>query len=430
MDRGLLRVSTAGSVDDGKSTLLGRLLYDSKSLFDDQLATLARASATRARRSGADAGDGPLDLALITDGLIAEREQGITIDVAYRYFSTPTRKYILADTPGHEQYTRNMVTGASTADLAIILLDASKGVVPQSKRHAAIASLLGIRHVVVAINKMDLVDYSEAAFVALREQFGGLIARLGIDSVHYVPLSALHGDMVIERKEAMPWYHGPTLMEVLEHASVVPVKGRPLRLPIQLVSRPGLDAGFVRGYMGRIESGTLRVGDAIVVEPSRQTTRVAQLYRGAQAVTEASAPESVTVVLVDEIDVSRGNLFTHEALPTQMSREFSALLCWMDQQPLDPARRYLVKHTTRTTRATFPVIDYRLDIASLSPSDASGSLQMNDIGRVFLKTRDALSADDFIDNRATGAFIVIDEVTNHTVAAGMIGPSPMDRVHG
>jgi sulfate adenylyltransferase subunit 1 len=430
MDRGLLRVSTAGSVDDGKSTLFGRLLFDAKSIFEDQLVTLAAASTRRARLHGVDDADTPLDLSLVTDGLIAEREQGITIDVAYRYFSTPTRKYILADTPGHEQYTRNMVTGASTADLAIILLDATKGVLPQSKRHAAIASLLGIRHVVVAVNKMDLVDFSGERFEALRAEFGALVDRLGLASVSYVPLSALHGDMVVERGARMPWYAGPTLMDVLENASVQPVEATALRLPIQLVRSPGVEAGYVRGYMGRIESGRLALGDRIVIEPSGHKTTVEAIYRGPDLVREAFAPHAVTVVLADEFDVSRGNLITHEANRTQAAKQFSALLCWMDQEPLDPQRRYLIKHTTRTTAATFPTIDYRLDIESLAPVSANGSLGMNDIGRVSLRTRDVLSADNFLENRATGAFIVIDEVTNHTVAAGMIGPSAMDRVHG
>ncbi len=426
---GLLRVSTAGSVDDGKSTLLGRLLFDAKSIFDDQLEVLA---ATTARRGGVGGNreiDHAHDLALVTDGLMAEREQGITIDVAYRYFSTPVRKFILADTPGHEQYTRNMVTGASTASLTIVLLDASKGVLPQSKRHAAIAALLGIEHVVVAINKMDLVDFSEQRFNLLRDEFAALTASMGLTDVRCIPVSALLGDMVVERGSNMPWYQGPTLLELLETSPVAMPVDAELRFPVQLVSRPGKEGGYVRGYMGRIESGQIKVGQRIRVEPSGRSASVASIYLGAQTVESAQAPSSITLVIDEDLDISRGDLITLEQQPTQLNKTFSAMVCWMDEEALDLRRPYLIKHTTRSTRAAITAIDYRLDIASLR-SSAADALHMNDIGRIQFKTREALSADDYSVNRSTGAFILIDEASNRTVAAGMIGASALDSTNG
>ena len=424
----LLRFSTAGSVDDGKSTLIGRMLYDAKSIFEDQYNNLVR---TTARRGGVGGNvDAVLDngvavdLALLTDGLIAEREQGITIDVAYRYFSTPERKFIIADTPGHEQYTRNMVTGASTADLTIVLVDAKKGVLPQSRRHALIASLLGIRHVVVAINKMDLVDYSEARFDALAAEFEAIAAQLGLAQVHIIPVSALRGDMVVERGERLAWYTGPTLLQCLETVDLAPIENLPLRFPVQLVNRPGLPGTYARGYMGRIESGSMRVGDRIVVQPNGRTSTIRDIVTFDGSLAVAHAPQSVTVLLEDEIDISRGDLLTHASTPARVAKEFDAMLCWMDAEPLSPNRKYLIKQTTRVTKAAIVAIAHRLDIGTLQAvSDdaaAQRGLAMNDIGRVRLRTRDPLLVDAYESNRATGAFIVIDEVTNHTVAAGMI----------
>ena len=425
MTRGLLRVSTAGSVDDGKSTLLGRLLFDAKSVFDDQLTALAATTARRGGVGGNTQVDMAHDLALLTDGLMAEREQGITIDVAYRYFSTPTRKFILADTPGHEQYTRNMVTGASTAALTIILLDAKKGVLPQSKRHAAIAALLGIEHVVVAINKMDLVEFSEQRYLQLRDEFAALAGSMGLLDVRCIPVSALLGDMVVERGTQMDWYHGPTLLEMLEQAPIEESQQSKFRFPVQLVSRPGQEASYTRGYMGRIESGSVAIGDRIRIEPSGREARIDAIHNGLELVQHASAPASVTIVIDQDLDISRGDMFTGAAQGTALNKNLSAMLCWMDQEGLDLRRPYLIKHTTRSSRASISSIDYRLDISSLRAMQAT-TLAMNDIGRITFKTRDALSSDDYISDRSTGAFILIDEASNRTVAAGMIGPSRLD----
>ena len=421
----LLRFSTAGSVDDGKSTLIGRLLYDAKSIFEDQYDALVR---TTARRGGVGGNvdalmdDGiAVDLALLTDGLVAEREQGITIDVAYRYFATPERKFIIADTPGHEQYTRNMVTGASTADLTIVLVDAKKGVLPQSRRHAAIAALLGIRHVVFAINKMDLVDYDERRFETLRAEIVDIATRLGLDDVRCIPMSALRGDMVVERGTHLDWYSGPTLLAHLEAVDVSPPTGLPWRFPVQLVSRPGLPEVYVRGYMGRIESGRVRVGDRVIVQPGGRETTVASIVTLDGTLSEAAAPQSVTLLLADEIDISRGDLIAHASSPATVAKNIEAMVCWMDAAPMARNGRYLVKHTTRTTKAIIDGVVSKLDVASLESRDAEdASLTMNEIGRVRLRLRDPLLVDAYADNKATGAFIVIDEVTNHTVAAGMI----------
>ncbi len=421
----LLRFSTAGSVDDGKSTLIGRLLFDAKSIFEDQYANLVR---TTARRGGVGGNvdevmdDGvAVDLALLTDGLIAEREQGITIDVAYRYFSTPERKFIIADTPGHEQYTRNMVTGASTADLTIVLVDAKKGVLPQSRRHAAIASLLGIRHVVFAVNKMDLVDYDRARFDALRAELEAIAVKLGLRSAVCIPMSALKGDMVVERGDRLDWYTGPTLLSHLEAVDVDVVQSRPLRFPVQLVSRPGIPGAYVRGYMGRIESGTVHVGDRVVVQPGLRETTVRSIVTLDGSLEVASAPQSVTLLLEDEIDISRGDLIARATQPATVVKQFDAMLCWMDATPLVANGRYAIKHTTRTTQAIVHGIASKLDVASLeSHAVTDASLAMNEIARVTLRTRDALAIDAYADDRATGAFILIDATTHHTVAAGMI----------
>jgi len=409
----LLRFSTAGSVDDGKSTLIGRLLFDAKSIFEDQLSTLER---TTRKRGGQG-----LDLALLTDGLIAEREQGITIDVAYRYFATPKRKFIIADTPGHEQYTRNMVTGASTAQLAIVLVDARKGLLVQSRRHAIIAHLLGIPHLVVAVNKMDLVNYSEEAFCAVRRDFRAFAAKLAIAHVHFVPISALHGDMVVDRSDNLVWYKGPTLLDLLETVDLHSDAPTAWRFPVQMVNRPkSPELIDFRGYMGRIESGSVRVGDQVVVLPSGLEATVKDIVTLDGSLAVAHAPQSVTLLLNEAIDISRGDVLVHPGHRPHVSKEFDAMLCWMDSEPLDLARKYLIKHTTHTVKAAFQRLDYRLNINSVSEETGVTALQLNDIGRVRLKVQKPIAFDAYKDNRATGSFIVIDELSNHTVAAGMI----------
>jgi sulfate adenylyltransferase subunit 1 len=415
----LLRFAAAGSVDDGKSTLIGRLLYDSKSIFEDQLSLLERTSQRRGQET--------LDLSLLTDGLLAEREQGITIDVAYRYFATPRRKFIIADTPGHEQYTRNMVTGASTADLAIILVDARKGVLTQSRRHAYLAHLLGVPHLVVAINKMDLVDYAQDVFERIRGEFAGFARGLGARDVTYVPISALHGDMVVERGEHLSWYDGRTLLELLEAADVT--RGdehEGLRFPVQLVARPDASTGRGRrGYLGRIESGTVRTGDAVVVLPSGIASRVARIATYDGNLEEAAAPSSVTLELEHEIDVSRGDMIVHASSASaepapQISQALQAKICWLHTRPLEPRRHYLLKQTTRTVRAAFAAIEHKVDINSLEPVPAGETLAMNDIAQVELRLHEPVVCDEYAVNRSTGSFIVIDPATNATVAAGMI----------
>ena len=411
----LLRFSTAGSVDDGKSTLIGRLLFDAKSIFEDQISSIAKTTKKRG-------GEG-LDLALLTDGLIAEREQGITIDVAYRYFATPRRKFIIADTPGHEQYTRNMVTGASTAQLAIVLVDARKGVLPQSRRHAIIASLLGIRHVTVAVNKMDLVNYSQDVFAAIRRDFEAFAGKLNIRHLHFVPISALHGDMVVDRGENLNWYLGPTLLDVLETVDLHADEAQAFRFPVQLVNRPKTpDLIDFRGYMGRIESGSVKVGDTVRVLPSGLETRVREIVTLDGSFTTAHAPQSVTLLLEEEIDISRGDMLVHPYEPPRVTREFSAMLCWMDGEPLKPTHKYLIKQTTNTVRAKFQRVDYRLDVNTVAKDTSVGEFKMNDIGQVRIKVQKPLVCDAYTENRLTGAFIVIDEASNHTVAAGMILP--------
>jgi sulfate adenylyltransferase large subunit len=412
----LLRFSTAGSVDDGKSTLIGRLLFDSRSVLEDQVANLAR---TTERRGGKG-----LDLALLTDGLAAEREQGITIDVAYRYFATKKRKFIIADTPGHEQYTRNMVTGASTADLTIVLIDAKKGVQPQSRRHAAVASLLGIPHLVVAVNKMDAVGYSQERFEAIRAEFSAVIAKLDFANVHFVPVSALEGDMTVARGKNLPWYHGPALLELLEQVEVKKSTGAPLRFPVQYVAMPGMPGTFHRGYMGRIESGGIKKGDRVLVQPCGLSSTVHDIVTFEGSRECAQAPQSVTLVLADEIDISRGDLITHPETPAQPVRTLDVVLCWMDAAPLQRGGKYLIKHTTNTVKAVVERLDYRLDITTLERDTSATQLALNDIGAARLKLQRPLIVDDYAHVRATGGFIIIDEVTNHTVGAGMVVPSP------
>jgi len=430
-NRGLLRFSTAGSVDDGKSTLIGRLLFDAKSIFEDQLHNLVRTTAKRGGVGGNVAVDLSVDLALVTDGLIAEREQGITIDVAYRYFATPQRKFIIADSPGHEQYTRNMVTGASTADLTIVLVDAQKGISSQSRRHALVASLLGIDHVVVAVNKMDLIGWSQHRFEALCDEFSQVTAKIGLNNVTFIPISALHGDMVVARGPNLDWYDGPTLLELLESADVTTAPDAGLRFPVQLVNRPGISGAFVRGYMGRIESGTVTVGQAVCVEPAGHITRIRDIVTFDGSTVSAIAPQSVTLLLEDELDISRGDVITAVDKRAHVARDFEAMLCWMDVEPLDLSRKYLIKHTTRTSKVVLTGIDYTLDVETLGVDAEAAVMAMNVIGRVRLRARDRLVMDPYSENRATGAFVLIDEVSNHTVAAGMIvACSEVSQGHG
>ncbi|MBK7929540.1 MAG: sulfate adenylyltransferase subunit CysN [Bryobacterales bacterium] len=405
----LLRFSTAGSVDDGKSTLIGRLLYDTKGVYEDQLAAVKNSRINRST--------GEFDLSLLTDGLRAEREQGITIDVAYRYFHTPRRKFIIADTPGHEQYTRNMATGASTASLAVILVDARKGVLPQSRRHCTISWLLGIPHLVVAINKMDLVDWSEAVYNQIRADFLDFVAPLGITGLVFIPMSALEGDNVVEPSRNMPWYDGPPLLEYLETAPIdKQFNFHDLRFPVQYVVRPDLD---FRGYSGQLASGVLRAGQRITVLPSGRTSRVRSITTWEGDLPEAFAPMSVTVTLEDEIDISRGDMLVDPARMPHVSRRFEAHLVWMSDAALAANRPYLLKHTTQTTGATITTLRHRLNINTLAQEHPEG-LSLNEIGLVEIETARPLFFDSYHLNRATGAFILIDPVTNSTVAAGMI----------
>ena len=407
----LLRFTTCGSVDDGKSTLIGRLLYDSKSLLADALNHLERTSANR--------GFDGLDLSLVTDGLQAEREQGITIDVAYRYFATGHRKYIIADAPGHEQYTRNMVTAASTADLAIILVDASKGVSPQTRRHAAISALLGIPQVVFAINKMDLVGWSQAHYKAISEACGELAARLGIAETAMLPLSALHGDLVVERGERMSWYAGPTLMDLLERAhGAHPSENVGLRFPVQWVSRPDGSRG-TRRYVGKIEAGGVAVGDPNQGLPVGHPATVGEVNLCNPKPPRAGGGQTIMLSPHRELDISRGDMFVSPNQPPRVLREFDAELCWLAESPLNISRTYLLRHTTREVRAKIAAIHHTLDIKTLEHTSAS-ELHVNALGRVSLRLAQPVAVDAYTQSRATGAFILIDPDTNATVAAGMI----------
>jgi sulfate adenylyltransferase large subunit len=412
----LLRFTTAGSVDDGKSTLIGRLLHDSKAIYEDQLASV--------RESRINRSTGPIDFSLLTDGLRAEREQGITIDVAYRYFATPRRKFIIADTPGHEQYTRNMATGASTADLAVILLDATKGILRQTRRHAFIASLLGIRDVLVAVNKMDLVNYQEDVFLQLEQDFLELAGQLGIARTRCVPISALDGDNVVERSQRTFWYQGPTL---LEHLETIPLCAgdslESLRFPVQMVIRP--DAKF-RGFAGRIASGVIRPGDGVLALPSGQRTRVRSIVSYDGDLPEAFAPMSATVQLEDEIDLSRGDMLVSPENGPRVSRRFRAMLVWLHENPLEVGRTYLIKHTARQTKVCALRIHHRVDINTLEQELAT-QLNMNDIASVEFEAHVPLFFDPYASNRATGSFILIDQVSNATVGAGMIQEDLSDR---
>jgi sulfate adenylyltransferase large subunit len=417
--RTLLRFSTAGSVDDGKSTLIGRLLYDSQAVLEDQLASVKKSKINRAA--------GPIDFSLLTDGLRAEREQGITIDVAYRYFSTPRRKFIIADTPGHEQYTRNMATGSSTADASVVLVDATKGVLRQSRRHAYIAHLLGVRHIISAVNKMDLVGFSQDVFDRIVEEFQQFADQLGIRNVYPVPVSALEGDNVVRGSKRMPWFTGPALLEYLENlpsGSTLPDAA--LRFPVQYVIRP--DASF-RGFAGQVASGSLRAGQTVTVLPSNVKTRVRSIVAFESEPQSAAPGDSVTVTLEDEVDISRGDMLVGEENAPATGTAFQAMLVWMHHEPLDPHKIYLLKHTARTVRARVHQIRYRVDINTLEQVP-SKKLDMNDIGAVDVKTTLPLFFDPYRTNRTTGSFIVIDPLTNVTVGAGIIERAIEERRHG
>ena len=409
----LLRFITAGSVDDGKSTLIGRLLHDSKQIFEDQMTAIARTSTKR--------GMATVDLSLLTDGLQAEREQGITIDVAYHYFATPKRKFIIGDTPGHEQYTRNMVTAASTANLVVILVDARKGALVQTRRHTYLASLVGVPHLVLAVNKMDMVDYSQTRFDEIVAEYKKFAAQLDLHDITCIPMSALVGDMVVERGDHLHWYQGETLMEKLESVQIDhDLNTTDFRFPVQWVCRPQTpEYHDFRGFMGRIEAGEVSVGDEITVLPSGLTSKIKDIVTYDGKLQTAYAPQSVTLTLEDEIDISRGDMLVkQERLPT-VAKEFEAMLCWLSETPLDKNRKYLVKHTTRTAKCVFKSLDYRVDVNTLE-RHANPTVNMNDIVHAAIKVQQPLVFDSYQKNRASGSFIVIDEATNSTVAAGMI----------
>lgn len=411
----LLRLATAGSVDDGKSTLIGRLLYDSKAVMEDQWAAVEKTSKDR--------GHEYTDLALVTDGLRAEREQGITIDVAYRYFATPKRKFIIADTPGHIQYTRNMVTGASTAQLVIVLVDARHGLLEQSRRHAFLASLLGIQHIVLAVNKMDLIGWDKEQFEAIRDDFHAFAARLDVQDVATIPISALHGDNVVTKSEQTPWYEGPALLSHLEEVFIAGDRNLvDVRFPVQYVIRPHThEHQDHRSYAGTVASGVMRPGDEVVVLPIGKATRIAAIEGPNGPVTEAFPPMAVSVSLTDDIDISRGDMIARTNNQPRVVQQFDATVCWMaDGSALEPGRDYIIKHTTRTTRARITGLDYRLDVNTLHRDKTATALKLNELGRVSLRTQVPLLLDEYSRNASTGSFILIDPDTNGTVAAGMV----------
>ncbi len=411
----LLRFTTAGSVDDGKSTLIGRLLYDSKSIFEDQLEAMEESSRRR--------GDENVNLALLTDGLKAEREQGITIDVAYRYFATPKRKFIIADTPGHIQYTRNMVTGASTANVAIILIDARKGVIEQTKRHSFIANLLRIQHLVVAVNKMDLVDYSEEIYQKIVQDFRDFASRLdNIVEITDIPISALNGDNVVDKSEHMPWYQGPTFLYHLENVYVGGEENHvDARFPVQWVIRPMSDEWHdFRGYAGRVAGGVFKPGDDVTVLPSGFTTKVKAIHSPDGEQKEAFAPQSVCITLTEEIDISRGDTLVKSNNPPRVEQDIEAMICWFSAKPMPPNAKLVIRHTTQETKAIIQEVKYHVDINTLHKVEDVDGFSMNDIGRISLRTAVPLIHDSYRRNRITGSFILIDPGTNETVAAGMI----------
>ncbi|MDW8332142.1 MAG: GTP-binding protein [Cyclobacteriaceae bacterium] len=410
----ILRFTTAGSVDDGKSTLIGRLLFDSKAIFEDQLEAVKQSS----MRKGFDY----VDLSLLTDGLKSEREQGITIDVAYRYFSTPKRKFIIADTPGHIQYTRNMVTGASTANLALILIDARKGLVEQTFRHSFIASLLKIPHIIVCINKMDLVDYSREVFEKIVDDYKAFSSKLEVSDIQFVPISALHGDNVVNRSDKMPWYQGATLMHMLETVHIESdynhIDGR---FPVQYVIRPHTkEHGDFRGYAGRVAGGIFREGDEVMVMPSGFITRIKSIHLGEKLISEAFAPMSVVITLTDDIDVSRGDMLCKPNNQPGTSQDIDLMLCWMNPRPVSLQSKFIIRHTTKEVRGILKEIQYRLDINTLQRIEGVDQLRMNDLARVKIRTSQPLLFDSYRKNRITGSMILIDESTNETVAGGMI----------
>ena len=411
----LLRFTTAGSVDDGKSTLIGRLLYDSKSIFEDQLEAVEESSRRR--------GDEHVNLALLTDGLKAEREQGITIDVAYRYFATPKRKFIISDTPGHTQYTRNMVTGASTANLAIILIDARKGVIEQTKRHSFIANLLRIQHVAVCINKMDLVDYSEEVYNQIVKDYESFASRLdNIVDITPIPISALNGDNVVDKSENMPWYQGPSLLYHLENVYVGGEENHvDARYPVQWVIRPQSDEWHdFRGYAGRVAGGVFKPGDEITVLPSGFNTRIKAIHSTDGELNEAFAPQSVTMTLTDEIDISRGDMIVKQNNPPKVSQDLEAMICWFSNKPMAHRAKLILRHTTREMQAVIRDVKYHVDVNTLHKIEGVDSFSMNDIGRITIRTASPVVHDSYRRNRHTGSFILVDPGTNETVAAGMI----------
>jgi sulfate adenylyltransferase subunit 1 len=413
--RELLRFTTAGSVDDGKSTLIGRLLYDTKSIFEDQYEAISRVSERR--------GEEAPNLALLTDGLKAEREQGITIDVAYRYFATPNRKFIIADTPGHTQYTRNMVTGASTANVALILVDARQGVVEQTRRHAIIASLLQIPHVVICINKMDLVDYDEAIYERIHSEFEDFASKLDVHDVHFIPISALRGDNIVSRSKKTPWYEGPTLLYYLENVHISSDHNFiDTRFPVQYVIRPNTDDFHdYRGYSGRVAGGIIKKGDEVMLLPSGFTTRVSKIETFDGEVSEAFPPMSVTIHIKDDFDVSRGDMIVREMNKPQVTQDIDVMICWFDRdKALQPRGKYALQHTTKTVRCIVQEIRYKMDVNTLHRELEQKQIEMNDIARVALRTTQPLFVDPYRKNKLTGSVILIDESTNNTVAAGMI----------
>jgi sulfate adenylyltransferase subunit 1 len=401
-------------VDDGKSTLIGRLLYDSKSIFDDQMEKIEESSRKK--------GDEYTNLALLTDGLSAEREQGITIDVAYRYFSTPNRKFIIADTPGHVQYTRNMVTGASTANLAVILVDARNGVIEQTCRHSFIASLLGIKHVVLCVNKMDLVDYSEERFNEIRDEFRTFSSKLDVPDIHYIPISALYGDNVVDKSDNMPWYGGSTLLYTLENVQVDSDYNHvDSRFPVQWVTRPqSTDYPDYRGYAGQIAGGVFKPGDEVIALPSGFTSKIDQIQTFEQDEDEAFSPMSVTMTLEDDIDISRGDMIAKPDNQPEVGQDIEMMVCWLNKEPLDPNGKYAIKHTTKEARCIVKDVKYKVNINTLHRVEGDKEIGLNDIGRIKIRTTKPLFYDSYKRNRKTGSIILIDEYTNETVGAGMI----------
>lgn len=414
MAQGLLRFITAGSVDDGKSTLIGRLLYDSKTIFEDQLVSIEEASAQR--------GTDGADLSLLTDGLRAEREQGITIDVAYRYFATPKRKFIIADAPGHIQYTRNMVTGASTADLAIILVDARAGLLEQTYRHSFITHLLGIKHMVVCVNKMDLVDWSEDRYNEIVEEFRNFSSRLDVPDIRFIPISALKGDNVVDASDKMPWYEGPTLLHDLEHIHVAADRNlQDCRFPVQYVIRPQTDAHRdFRGYAGRVAGGVFKVGDEVLALPSGISSQVTSISIGEKSVEKAFPPQSVVMTLANDIDLSRGDMLVRKNNQPESAQDLDVRICWLSDQPMRPGARFELRHTSREVKAVVKEVVYKLDINTLHRLEDDLTIGMNDIARVRIRTAAPVLVDDYRRNRSTGSFILVDPTTRLTVAAGVV----------